>query len=297
MQERQTTTRGSGFRTRRNVPALLVAVLAALPVAAGAADDGRRLIEAVRAEDAGTVRALLDLGADVRGAQPDGATALHWASYGDAGDLATLLLAAGADVDAANDYGITPLALRLRERLRGNGAAAARSRRGPERSPGDGRDAADDLRANRRSRRCRGVAGARRGPRCGGVVAQADGADVGGRRGAHPRGARPRGARSRRRGAFRGRLHPAPDRGARGPAGAGSAPAGRGRRGERRDPGRPDAAPRCDVTGARGAGHQSLGARRGPERRGPRLHRSPLGGRLLAHGADRQPAGHRDGDG
>ena len=31
MQERQTTTRGSGFRTRRNVPALLVAVLAALP--------------------------------------------------------------------------------------------------------------------------------------------------------------------------------------------------------------------------------------------------------------------------
>ncbi len=111
MQERQTTTRGSGFRTRRNVPALLVAVLAALPVAAGAADDGRRLIEAVRAEDAGTVRALLDLGADVRGAQPDGATALHWASYGDAGDLATLLLAAGADVDAANDYGITPLAL------------------------------------------------------------------------------------------------------------------------------------------------------------------------------------------
>ena len=110
MQERQTMTRGSGFRTCRSLPAL-VAVLAALPVAAGAADDGRRLIEAVRAEDAGTVRALLDLGADVHAAQHDGATALHWASYGDAGDLAALLLAAGANVDAANDYGITPLAL------------------------------------------------------------------------------------------------------------------------------------------------------------------------------------------
>ena len=111
MQERQTTTRGSGPGMRRSVPVLLIALLAAVPVAAGAEDDGRRLIEAVRAEDAGAVRSLLDRGADVRAAQPDGATALHWASYRDASAVAALLIAAGADVDAANDYGITPLAL------------------------------------------------------------------------------------------------------------------------------------------------------------------------------------------
>ena len=84
---------------------------AVVPSAAGAEEVGRGLIEAVRAEDAGSVVALLDRGADARAAQPDGATALHWASYRDAVDLADLLIAAGAGVDAANDYGVTPLAL------------------------------------------------------------------------------------------------------------------------------------------------------------------------------------------
>ena len=110
MQEGRSTTRDVGHRVRRSVLALLVAHLAAVP-AAGAGQDGGRLIEAVRAEDAETVRALLDGGADVRAAQPDGATALHWASYLGALGLADLLVEAGAGVDAANDYGVTPLAL------------------------------------------------------------------------------------------------------------------------------------------------------------------------------------------
>ncbi len=126
MQERQATIRGIGVGVRGSVPALPVVFLAAAPLAAvlagaaspmaappaaGAEADGPRLIEAVRAEDTESVVALLDRGADARTAQPDGATALHWASYRDAVDLADLLLAAGGDVDAANDYGITPLAL------------------------------------------------------------------------------------------------------------------------------------------------------------------------------------------
>ena len=124
MLEGRRTNRGDGDRARRSVPALLlVACLAAATVAAGAGEaagaregssageDGRRLIEAVRAEDAPAARELIERGADVRAAQPDGATALHWASYRDALGLADLLITAGAGVDAANDYGITPLAL------------------------------------------------------------------------------------------------------------------------------------------------------------------------------------------
>ena len=126
MQERQDVTRGVRPGVPRRGPVLpgrLVAVVvfaavvfaavvfAAVPLAAGAEEGGRGLIEAVRADDAKAVVALLERGADARAAQPDGATALHWASYRDAVGLADLLIAAGADLDAANDYGVTPLAL------------------------------------------------------------------------------------------------------------------------------------------------------------------------------------------
>ena len=57
------------------------------------------------------VEALLAKQADANAAQPDGATALHWAVYRD--DLAMIdrLLAAGARVQAVNLHGVTPLAL------------------------------------------------------------------------------------------------------------------------------------------------------------------------------------------
>lgn len=70
-----------------------------------------RLVEAVRNRDAKAAQALLQEHVDVNTPQPDGATALHWASHWD--DLATadLLIRAGARVDAETDYGVTPLSL------------------------------------------------------------------------------------------------------------------------------------------------------------------------------------------
>ena len=86
-------------------------LLLASLVPAHAAEGDAPLLDAVRAGDTTSVRALLGQGADVNAAEPDGTTALHWASYRD--DVATvdLLLSAGADVDASNRYGVRPLSL------------------------------------------------------------------------------------------------------------------------------------------------------------------------------------------
>ena len=69
------------------------------------------LIDAVRAGDTGTVRALLAGDAAVDTPAADGATALHWAVHRDAAELVDLLLTAGADVSIANRYGVPPLSL------------------------------------------------------------------------------------------------------------------------------------------------------------------------------------------
>ena len=81
-----------------------------LAVAATASSD-LRLVEAVKNRDAARAQALLTERVDPNVRQPDGATALHWAAHWD--DLATveLLIHAGAEVDTANDYGVTPLAV------------------------------------------------------------------------------------------------------------------------------------------------------------------------------------------
>ena len=61
--------------------------------------------------DTQTVHRLLAQKSDVNVPQPDGATALQWASYSNNLELADLLIAAGANVKAANRDGATPLYL------------------------------------------------------------------------------------------------------------------------------------------------------------------------------------------
>jgi ankyrin repeat protein len=70
-----------------------------------------RLVEAVERRDARATDTLLKQRVDVNAAQPDGATALHWAAHWDDVATAERLIRAGAKVNAANDLGVTPLAL------------------------------------------------------------------------------------------------------------------------------------------------------------------------------------------
>ncbi len=94
--------------TQRMAAHAAVLVLAAAGHAAAAAAD-LRLIQAVKSGDAPAVQQLIRQKVDVNTRQPDGATALHWAADAENAKVASLLLAAGAQVDVANDYGVTPL--------------------------------------------------------------------------------------------------------------------------------------------------------------------------------------------
>ena len=77
------------------------------------------------------MRALIDKRVDVNATQPDGTTPLHWAVDRDRPDIVQMLIRAGANVKAANRYGVTPLWLAS---VNGNAeddrdAARGRSRR------------------------------------------------------------------------------------------------------------------------------------------------------------------------
>jgi len=72
------------------------------------------LIDSVKAGNLDAVRALLASPAGksaVNTPEPDGTTALHWATRADDGIIARQLVAAGANANAVNRYGVTPLSL------------------------------------------------------------------------------------------------------------------------------------------------------------------------------------------
>lgn len=88
---------------RLTLPALLM--LASTAMAAG----DLRLVEAVKNKATDAVPALLKQHVNVNAAEPDGATALHWAAHWNDLETADVLIRAGANVKASNDYGVTPL--------------------------------------------------------------------------------------------------------------------------------------------------------------------------------------------
>ena len=75
----------------------------------GAAGIETPLPDAAKAKDWETVGTLVRQAVDVNSAQPDGATALHWAAYWNDPTALNLLIAAGANLNTENDYGATPL--------------------------------------------------------------------------------------------------------------------------------------------------------------------------------------------
>ena len=70
---------------------------------------GANAADAAQRKDKEALRVLVKQHADVNAAQPDGTTALHWASHRDDVESADLLIRAGARVNATNDLGVTPL--------------------------------------------------------------------------------------------------------------------------------------------------------------------------------------------
>ena len=74
-------------------------------------DGDVRLIDAVKAGNAATVRALSQQRALVNATEADGTTALHWAARLDRVELVQTLIRAGAPVNAKTRYAVTPLSL------------------------------------------------------------------------------------------------------------------------------------------------------------------------------------------
>ena len=70
-----------------------------------------RLVEAAKSRNAAAAIALLQKKIDPNTPEPDGTTALHWAVRYDEVTLVERLIKAGAKVNAANRYGVTPIAL------------------------------------------------------------------------------------------------------------------------------------------------------------------------------------------
>jgi ankyrin repeat protein len=88
---------------------VIASALAAMSLPAASPDI--RLVDAVKNSDKAAIQALLPQHIDPNIPDLDGSTALHWASRWNNLETATALIRSGANVKAANRYGITPLSL------------------------------------------------------------------------------------------------------------------------------------------------------------------------------------------
>ncbi|MFO7285720.1 MAG: ankyrin repeat domain-containing protein [Gammaproteobacteria bacterium] len=92
---------------KKHVVTALAMLLAAT---AWAKDSASPLADRIQAGDIRGALELIEAGADVNAAQGDGTTPLHWAVYRLDAELVDALLARGAAADVVNLYGATPLA-------------------------------------------------------------------------------------------------------------------------------------------------------------------------------------------
>ena len=123
-----------------------------------------RLIDAVKAGNRDAVVTLLKTpaaAATVNLAEADGTTALHWAVRATTWRSRRLLVRAGANANAVNRYGVTPLSLAAGNANARDGPAARRGGRRREASHPAGRDRPDGRGADRQPRSRRAAARSR----------------------------------------------------------------------------------------------------------------------------------------
>src|SRR5438128_1396865 len=96
--------------THLRVPAALAFAFLFAPRAFSAPAD-TRLAEAAKNANWAAMHAALKQHASVHGRLPDGTAALHWAVFWSEEEAVETLTRAGAQVDATDDNGITPLGL------------------------------------------------------------------------------------------------------------------------------------------------------------------------------------------
>jgi uncharacterized protein len=94
----------------RSIGGFSLAILLSSASWAAVAPD-RRLVEAAKDGDRGAVTSLIAKHVNVNTPEADGTTAIAWAAHADDLVMADQLIRAGADVKAANRYGITPMYL------------------------------------------------------------------------------------------------------------------------------------------------------------------------------------------
>jgi ankyrin repeat protein len=85
----------------------LVVLIGAMPAMAAAA--GSEAADAAQRQDLPALRALLSKRANVNAPQPDGTTALHWATHWNDAETVKVLLGAGANPAVTNRFGASPL--------------------------------------------------------------------------------------------------------------------------------------------------------------------------------------------